>query len=609
MKVADYVISELGRMGIDKMFVVYGAANGDLIDAFTRTVETKYVCVMHEQAGGFAAEGYAKTSGKFGVAIATSGPGGQNFVTPIGNCFYDSVPCLFITGQIKTQFLRPDESIRQIGFQETDIVNIVKPITKYAVMVKKPEDIKYEMQKAIHLMQEGRPGPVLLDLPIDVQKAIVRPGELVGYAPYSLSYSCESKAQDYINDLDCAKRPVIIVGNGCRKYIKELHNWLEHMEIPVFPTWNAIDIISDDLPYYGGRVGTYGGPGRNFAIQNSDLLLCLGSRLSGRITGGNPSSFARGAKKYIVDIDVNMLQKKTQQVPCENICMDVGKFLELTEGQDVDGRFDKWLAKCIKWRDKYDPVTKDQMDYVNPYSFFRTLSYNLSSKDVIVGDCGGNIVALSHALQTKKGQIYITNNGNSPMGFSMAGAIGAWFGYKDRIDYTSYDESNPVLTGGNVICCIGDGGMNMNIQELQTILNYRIPIKIFIINNGIYGITKAFQEVNFEGRCEACGPIGYKPPDFIKIAKAYGIFNTQITDIKDMENEIQSVLSMPFSVICDIQCPEYHLYEPKIVGWNTPIEDMYPLLDRKEFKKNMIIDPLPGWDQGDYQETRTRNPR
>jgi acetolactate synthase-1/2/3 large subunit len=600
MKVADYVIHTLGRMGIDKMFVVYGAANGDLIDAFTRTMDTSYVCVMHEQAGGFAAEGYAKSSGKFGVAIATSGPGGQNFVTPIANCFYDSVPCLFITGQVKTQFLRPNDEIRQVGFQETDIVGIVKPITKYAVMVKKPEDIKYELEKAIYLMRSGRPGPVLLDIPIDVQKEIINTNNLIGYRKYDKCADISSEIEQFSKDYEKSKRPVAVIGNGCRKYKKELLEWLEFMEIPAFPTWNAIDIIPSDFRLYGGRIGTYGGPGRNFAVQNSDLLLCIGTRLSGRITGGNPASFARGAKKYVVDIDEAMLQPKTQQLSFDvNILSDAGRFIDLATGYDCP-KSDKWVSKVIKWRDQYDPVKIELEGYVNPYSFFRSLSNQCGDKDVIVGDCGGNIVALSHALKTKNGQIFITNNGNSPMGFSMAGAIGAWFGYKDKIDYGNYDESNPVFEGGNVICVIGDGGMNMNIQELQTIVNYKIPLKIFIINNGIYGITKAFQEVNFEGRCEACGPKGYAPPDFLKIAKAYGIFNTSIRDIKELDEGIRSVLNIPFAVVCSIECPEYHTYEPKVIGWNTPIEDMSPYLPREKFKKNMMIEPLEGWEDINY---------
>src|SRR3989344_5511455 len=292
MKVADFIINHLADRGIDKIFVVYGAANGDLIDAFARTNKTRYVAVMHEQAGGFAAEGYAKVSGKPGVAIATSGPGGINLVTPIGNCYYDSVACLFITGQINSQFLRPDPSIRQVGFQETDIVSIVKPITKYAKMVVNPLDIKYEMEKALFIAQDKRPGPVLLDIPLDIQKKDIDVSQLVGFDRDAVAASYNTAVVDaqigrYLNDLSRAERPVLMVGGGVRTAgaVDALLALGKQLKIPMFPTWNALDIVPSDYEYYGGRIGTYGGPGRNFGIQNSDLLLAVGSRISGRITG------------------------------------------------------------------------------------------------------------------------------------------------------------------------------------------------------------------------------------------------------------------------------------------------------------------------------------
>ena len=266
MKLADYVINRLAQEGVNKIFVVYGAANGDLIDAFTRTDKTEYVAVMHEQAGGFAAEAFAKTTGKIGAAIATSGPGGMNFVTPIGNCFYDSVPVTFITGQINSRFLRPDESIRQIGFQETDITSIVKPITKYAKMITDPKSIKYEVEKAIHLAKSGRPGPVLLDIPLNIQKTDINPDELHGYN--EVVYTTEfdrtrvyEQVQLVYEEIKKAKRPVLLVGGGVKnaKAITELQMVSSILGIPTFPTWNALDIVTSDMETYCGRVGTYGG--------------------------------------------------------------------------------------------------------------------------------------------------------------------------------------------------------------------------------------------------------------------------------------------------------------------------------------------------------------
>src|SRR3989344_7238446 len=292
MKVADFIINYLADKGIKDIFIVYGGANGDLIDAFTRTDKTRYVCVMHEQAGGFAAEAYSKIGGNFGVAIATSGPGGQNFLTPICNCFYDSVPCLFITGQVKTEFLKNDEKLREVGFQETDIISIVDSVTKYAKLVTDPESIKYELEKAIFLAKDKRPGPVLLDLPIDVQKAEIDETKLIGFDSEVCkpSYDIElidKKIDEFLNDLSKSKRPIILVGMGVRIAggIDKLLELGNKLKIPMIPSWNATDIVTTDLPYYAGRIGTFGGKGRNFSIRNSDLLLSFGSRISGRITG------------------------------------------------------------------------------------------------------------------------------------------------------------------------------------------------------------------------------------------------------------------------------------------------------------------------------------
>ena len=598
INLSDYVINYLGDLGVSDIFVVYGAANGNLIDAFVRSENTKYVAVMHEQAGGFAAEGFSKTSGKLGAAIATSGPGGQNFVTPAGNCFYDSVPVLFITGQVKQAYMRPDESIRQIGFQESNMVGVFEPLTKYAKMVETPESIKYELEKAVHIATSGRPGPVLLDLPIDVQKAMIDPDELQGYdVSLTKSYDKESirnSIRQFLTELRSAERPAFIVGGGVRNAEAEtlVLELSRKLNVPCFPTWNALDIVCSDFELYGGRIGTYGGAGRNFGIQNTDLAMAIGSRISGRITGGAPNTFLRGAKKYMVDVDEAGLQKSLQQLPFDECILSDAKLFcqlmleeietDLTENGPIPD-FEPWVEKVMAWKKKYDPVTEEMFEpseFVHPYAFARILSEELTERDVLVGDCGGNIVVLNHAFETKTGQRYFTNNGNSPMGFSFAGAMGACFAAAE-------DQ--------NVVCVIGDGGFNMNIQELQTLVNYDVKLKTIILNNHIYGITKAYQKVNFEGRCEACGPVGYNPPDFLKIVEAYGIDTMSIDSGQDYElvrKQIQEMLDHPGPLVVDVNCHEHHTYEPKVIGWSTPVEDMYPYLDREEFLSNMEIEPM-----------------
>jgi len=593
MKVADYIIKYLADYGINDMFIVYGSANGDMVDSFVRTENTRYVAVMHEQGGGFAAEGWTKVKGLPSVSMATSGPGGMNFVTPIGNFFYDSVPGLFITGQINSQFMRPDESIRQIGFQETDIVSICKPITKYSKMIERPEDVKYEIEKALHMATEGRPGPVLLDIPMNIQKAEVDVDTLIGYdSGIKTTFDTDiinNQIDTLIEDLKNSERPCLMIGGGVRLSgaIDELLELGRELKIPMFPTWNALDVVCSDYEYYGGRIGTYGGAGRNFGVQNSDLLLAIGSRISGRITGGNIHSFARGAKKYMVDVDKAGLQRFLQQVPFEEcIYSDAKLFIELLMERlkTIDlPDFSKWTGRVMEWKTKYDPVTKDMFKptkYPHPYAFTRILSEEMKSDDVFCGDCGGNIVVTNHAFETKTGQRYFTNNGNSPMGFSFAGGIGAAIAANKN---------------QNVVCVIGDGGFNMNIQELQTLINYNVPLKTIIMNNHIYGITKAFQETNFQGRAEACGPKGYDPPNFVKIVEAYGIKTMTVddgTDYDKVRKQIREFLDYDGPVVLDLNCHEYHTYDPKVIGWQTPIEDMYPYLPDDEFDNNMYIEKI-----------------
>lgn len=602
MKLADYVIQRLADEGIDKMFVVYGAANGDLIDAFTRVKDTEYVAVMHEQAGGFAAEGYAKVKGVPGVSIATSGPGGMNLLTPMGNCFYDSVPCVFLTGQINTRFLRPDPAIRQIGFQETDIVAMATPVTKYAVMVRDPAMIRYHLEKALHLATSGRPGPVLLDIPMDVQKAQIEPDRLPGYTAHEPVGTYMGEVLELISDLERAKRPALLIGGGVRSRgaIRALDVLAAELGIPMFPTWNALDVVTSDNEFYGGRIGTYGGAGRNFGIQNADILIAVGCRISGRITGGQPHTFARGAKKYVVDVDQALLERQWQQVPADvNVFCDaevfLGQLAYVWKNRAHGQRWRGWMQQVTQWRLAYDPVKPEHFAGLNvhPYAFMRALSDLMPDNAIIVTDCGGNVVTANHAFETKRGQRFFSNNGNSPMGFSFAGAMGAWF-------------ANPRRP---VVCIIGDGGMNMNIQELQTLKNYGAAVKTFILNNHIYGITKMYQETNFDGRCEACGPKGYKPPNFLAIASAYGVHTTHLhrqSKAARIAQVIEETLAYEGPVVCDVDIDEFHTYEPRISGWNTPIEDMAPQLPRAEFRNNMIIEPLPGWENGKYDANAGR---
>lgn len=592
MKLADFVIQFLRDIGIKKVFVVYGGACGDLIDAFARIDGIDYVCMFHEQACSFAAETYAKVSGKLSACIVTSGPGGINLLQGIANCFYDSIPCLFITGQVNSKFLKSDPSLRQVGFQENDIVAMSKPITKMAKMVTRPQDIKYTLEKATHMALSGRPGPVLIDIPLDIQRVEVNPPELKAYTPQrAYIFNDRVKAQlqinDFLQDFQKAKRPVLLIGGGVRLAggTYEARQLGKRLKIPCLPTWNAVDIFTSDYQYYRGRIGTFGGPGRNFAIQNADLLLSIGCRMSGRITGGNVASFAKGAKKYIVDNDRTNLDVTLQQVKGDvNIYCDAKEFMQLLLMHShyfVIPDRTQWLDKTREWKDKYQPVLPEyynQKEGVNPYVFIEMLSEELGQDDIVIADCGGNVVVTYQSFQTKWGQRLISSHGNSPMGFSFAGAIGAQLAAPNR----------------RVICLIGDGGFNMNIQELQTLINYNLPVKTFIMNNQIYGITWQFQDTHFGSRYEACGPKGYNPPEFMGIVRAYGektaygIQTARLDNHASLKSVIHFVLDYPRAVVCDVNMKHWHTYEPRVVGWNTPIEDMSPKLPRGELEANRL---------------------
>jgi acetolactate synthase-1/2/3 large subunit len=605
MKVSDFILKFYSQKKIDKVFQVYGAATGELIDAFTRTKKIEYLCPFHEQAAGFMAEGYSKIKRLPGIALSTSGPGATNMITSAANCFYDSIPCIFLAGQINSQFMRPHKQIRQIGFQETDTISLFKPITKYAVRINNANNIKYELEKSYFIATSGRPGPVFIDIPINIQKTEIKVEDLEGFQEdlFTDQYNekeIRNKIKLFLLDLKKSKRPSFLIGGGVQltNTVAELNKLVKKIQIPSFVTWNAIDIIKSDSRFYGGRVGTYGGPGRNFGIQNTDLLFAIGSRVSGRITGGNVKSFARCAKKYVVDIDPYLLERKYQEVPFDvNIRSDLRLFFkifneELDKNKQISSIYTKkkWLNTVINWRKKYDPVDEivkngkkhsfEKKSYVHPYMFMNSISKLSGPNDIFVGDCGGVSVLIGHGLKTKKNQRYHSNNGHAPMGYAFAASIGSYFGSNKNC---------------NVICLTGDGGFTMNSQELQMLKNYNIPVKTFIINNMIYGITKSFQKTNYEGREEACGPKGYSPPDFVKVADSYGIKTIRINNDDEINEKIKEVLKYKGPVVCDVNCKEFHKYEPKIIGWETPIEDMYPYLPRKEFKKNMYIKPLNNW--------------
>lgn len=387
-------------------------------------------------------------------------------------------------------------------------------------------------------------------------------------------------AVDFMRDLSNSHRPGILIGGGAYAARESIMLFAKRHGIPVFRTWNALDVATDDHECYAGTVGTYGGPGRNFGIQNCDLLLSLGCRLSGRITGGMPETFARGAKLYVVDVDAGLLDPEFQPRKADvNVLCDAQDFMDSCVGSSSTAHA-SWLARCREWVDQYDPVEPEMLaEPFHHYGFMFALSEELPSNAIIVSDTGGNVIMMGHCFRSKAGQRIFSSNGNTPMGFALAGAMGAWFA----------EPSRPV------ICIIGDGGMQLNIQELQTIQHYKVPLKIFVINNHILGNTKSYQRVNKKAEL-ACGPDGYSAPDFVRVANAYGIPAYSIGDW-DHFHYVEESLAMKCATLVDVVHHDFCDYAPRLSRWDAGIEEMHPPLPEEEFLKNMIVQPLEGWEK------------
>lgn len=587
MKLSDYLADFLISEGIRHVFQIIGGASVHMVHSLNDNRKINYVCVQHEQAGAMAAEAYARATKNIGAAMATSGPGMTNLITGIGCAYFDSTPVLYITGQVNTFESKQERKVRQIGFQETDIVSIVKPLTKFAQQITSPLDIRYYLEKATWIARTGRPGPVLIDIPMNIQRAEIDLKKLRKFNKKEYIIDTDSKKdvekkiKEAIALIRQAKRPVIIAG-GAIRYADQteiFEKFVTLLGFPVVATWSGIDTIAHDHPLYIGQIGVYGRRGANFTVQNSDLVISVGSRLDTRITGGKPETFARAAKKIVIDIDRAELYKGRGLTPDVGICADVRDalsiFIHELKGIKIQNLQD-WIQRTTKWQDQYPavlPQWRRIQKLVNPYVFIEALSDLLKGNEIIITDCGGNLTWTIQAFKVKKGQRLFSAMGNSPMGYSLPASIGAFFGRSKK----------------PIICIIGDGGMQLNIQELQTVVQYKIPIKIFVINSRSYAIIMQFQEMYFNSNYVATIPkTGYSSPDFVKVAKAYGLATEQIKNHQELKRKIKKVLTFKGPIVCEVLVPHDSKLIPKL-SFGNPIEDLSPLLPRDEFAKNIII--------------------
>ena len=602
VKVSDYVFSFIQNLGVEEVFFVSGGGAMHLVDSLADMKNIRHIAMHHEQAAAMAAEGYARISGKPGVALVTTGPGGTNTITGLYGAWIDSIPVVFIAGQVPRSQMIGDSGLRQLGVQESDMVNLVKPITKYAVTVDDPSMIKYHLQKAYHLATTGRPGPVWLEFTLDIQGKITNLEELKEFVAEDGDILENDKllsiqVADCISMLEKAERPLIYTGYGIRLAHGEdvFSELVKMLNIPVVCSWTTSDLIPFDHDCFIGRCGIFGDRAGNFSVQNSDLLIILGSRMSIPQIGYNPKVFAREAKRIVVDIDKKELEKKSLQ-PDLAIQNDVKKFMlemlrQLREKRTLL-EIDPWLKKCRGWKEKYPVVLtsyRNIKDSVNSFYFIDVLSEKLDNKAVLCTDMGTSFTCTMQTFRIKKGQRLFTSSGHAPMGFGLPGAIGAC-GANNR---------------KKTICISGDGGLQMNIQELQTLVHYKLPIILFLLNNGGYLTIKLMQQNHFGRYVGAEKSSGLSCPDMIKLAKAYGIGAERISNNEELHSKIDNVLAQPGPYICEIMMSETQALIPRISSIkkpdgsivSQPLENLFPFLDKEEFDQNMIIKPLEGLNQ------------
>jgi acetolactate synthase-1/2/3 large subunit len=596
-KLSHYVMDFVARQDVGNVFMLAGGGAMHLNDSLGLCSGLKYVCNLHEQAVAIAAEAHARVTNHLSAAMVTTGPGSTNTVTGVAAAWLDSTPVLFISGQVKRSDLKRDSGVRILGVQEIDIVSIVQSITKYAVTIEDPASIRYHLEKAVHLALSGRRGPVWIDIPLDVQAAQIDPEDLTGFTPAdepgvekAVAQLSQTVAQ-LVSMLNTAQRPVLLAGNGIRaagadKLFLEV---VQALHIPVLTTWLGLDLIPDSHPMSFGRPGSLAPRGANFALQNCDLLLVVGSRLDMAMTAYAHERMARAATKIMVDIDPAEIRKMKTPIHLP-IVADAKAFLEEFKHQSgkVDGPgWQPWIDKCREWKARYPLVLSEHRnlpDHLSMYHFSEALSEELAAGDVIVpGSSGFAIEIFLLCLKIKEAQRCFHNRGTGSMGFALPAAIGA-----------------AVASGRRTVCVDGDGGFQMNIQELATVERLGLPIKCFVANNDGYASIRASQSGYFKQLVGADRTSGMTLPDLGEVTRAYGLPFVRIAGKANLNSQIRAVLEMDGPVVCEVMVAPNEERIPRAASFirpdgsmgSKPLEDLFPFLDREEFRSQMMIPTL-----------------
>jgi acetolactate synthase-1/2/3 large subunit len=595
IRVADFISKFISdELGIQDIFMLSGAGSMHLTDGVACNPKLRAICVHHEQSASMALEAYARTNENFAVGYFSTGPAALNALTGLGGAWQDSVPCLFISGNVKQSTCTHSEGVpglRQFGVQELDIIPVVTSLCKYAAHLAKPEMVRYELEKAVSIAKSGRPGPVWLDIPMDVQSALIDPENLPSFNAIEKMPMASKEDLDYVVKLLVnATRPVIIAGRGvrlagARELLKDLAT---NFNIPVVTPYLGIDNLRHDIDVYIGKTGVKGDRAANFAMQNSDLILAIGTSLHITVVGYEYEQFAREAKKVVIDIDLTSHLKKTIKIDRlieSDARFAIEELLKTLEKAQYKAPRD-WLVRCVGWKKNYPvclPEYKDTVDAINVYSFMERLSALAGPGDVFIGDAGSAIYAVSQGVKLiHDNQRYIPSSAMATMGYTVPAAIGV----------------SIALKGRRVLAITGDGSLQQNIQELQTYLHYKLPIKLFIWNNDGYLSIRASQKNYFNKRYIGEGALsGVSIPDTLKIASAYGIAAARVRELQQLDEAIQKALDHDGPYILDVITPPDQPIIPAVSSRvNTdgtmssrPLEDMAPFLDREEYARNMII--------------------
>lgn len=602
LTVSDYIINFFFQKGISHAFTVSGGGSIYLCDALYRSKNLKYIPCHHEQAVAFAAESYARFNNKCSFALVTTGPGGTNTITGVASSWIDSIPVFFISGQVFFNQTILKSKLRQKGVQESNIVDLVKPITKYAKTINDPNMIKYELEKAYYLSTNGRKGPVWLDIPANIQNALLDNYKLHSFNENEIKKNKSNHTKNPIvkklaKKLLNSKKPLLFFGGGCKtsNAIEIALKIIKDFNIPFCLSWNGSDGFPNNLNEYVGKPGMFTQRYANIAVQCSDIFLSVGSRLNYGITGYNPKDFARNAYKVMVDIDENELKdaKKRISIDC-TINRDAKLFLNdlyielknLKLRNDNKEYFTTWREHLNYLKNKFpilDLKKKDQKKYVNSYFFIDLLSNKLPKKTVIVTDMGLSFVCTNQTLITSKTtQRHYANTGHAPMGWGLPAAVGACFASNQK----------------KVICITGDGGLQMNVQELATISHFKLPIIIFLYNNNGYSTIMQSQKLGFQSRIMGCNSeSGLSFPNYSNLAKSYGISYTKIKSNNDIKNKLEKILKKNIPILCELMIHPDQPQEPKMINRRTEdndiaipskFEDLYPFLELGEINKYLV---------------------